>query len=127
MRTADVTGQTFGRLTAQEYLGRSYWRCLCACGRSVRARLNNLRSGNTQSCGCAGRSPRKAAPKTRLLTVRVARGLTQADLARRLSVSAMTVARWESGKAQPSTLQWLALADALGVYPGLIDDERWPP
>lgn len=121
MRTTDVAGQTFGLLTAREYVGRSRWLCLCQCGGVVRVRLNNLRSGNSRSCGCADKAPRDTTPETRLRTVRIARGRTQADLALRLGVSAMTISRWERDRARPSKEQWLALADALDVYPSLID------
>ena len=56
----DVTGLKFGRLTAIKPAGRkgreSLWQCSCECGKECVAQLNNLRSGNTTSCGCHGRS-----------------------------------------------------------------------
>jgi len=30
------------------------WRCRCDCGNARAVQLNNLRSGNTSSCGCWG-------------------------------------------------------------------------
>lgn len=48
----NITGQQFGMLTAQEYIGRSKWRCLCACGRETIAGSGHLKSGHTKSCGC---------------------------------------------------------------------------
>jgi hypothetical protein len=54
----DVTGQTFGRLTAIYYVGRrpgsrgSFWLCRCLCGRHTVARVAVLRNGTTRSCGC---------------------------------------------------------------------------
>lgn len=52
----DLTGQKFGRLTVLEDVGRTHsmvvWRCLCECGNIVDVISNNLRKGNTQSCGC---------------------------------------------------------------------------
>ena len=53
----DLTGQKFGRLFVQEFAGRdkrsnSYWNCLCACGNTARVRGGDLKTGNTQSCGC---------------------------------------------------------------------------
>ena len=55
----DLTGQKFGRLTALEFCGiqhhKARWRCACDCGLSVIVSANNLRSGNTKSCGCLRR------------------------------------------------------------------------
>jgi hypothetical protein len=51
-KLVDVVGQRFGRLTAVEYLGASYWLCQCDCGETSRANSNNLRNGHTRSCGC---------------------------------------------------------------------------
>lgn len=55
--TPDIKGQTYGRLTVLELshrtaLGYPYWRCRCACGKEVIVSANNLRTGNTKSCGC---------------------------------------------------------------------------
>ena len=47
-----------GRLTAQWPCGRVskwktvVWLCSCECGSLARVRANNLRTGNTESCGC---------------------------------------------------------------------------
>ncbi len=49
----DLTGQTFGRLTAARYVGRSRWECKCACGNVRTVHTHNLTSGHTSSCGCA--------------------------------------------------------------------------
>lgn len=52
----DLTGQRFGRLTVVSFEGKSgkttTFKCLCDCGNVVVVRRNNLRSGNTTSCGC---------------------------------------------------------------------------
>lgn len=55
----DLTGQVFGRLTVIEDVGRNkkgevLWRCSCSCGegREVVTKGTNLKSGNTESCGC---------------------------------------------------------------------------
>jgi hypothetical protein len=53
----DITGQTFGRLTALCSTHRSkrhgyYWRCQCICGTKLNVLGWHLRSGNTRSCGC---------------------------------------------------------------------------
>lgn len=55
----DLTGQRFGRLVvgghSERRSGRVMWACLCDCGEKMVAQQNNLRSGNTTSCGCAHR------------------------------------------------------------------------
>lgn len=57
----DLTGQTFGRLTVIETAGRNargrlVWHCKCSCGeRLVTPTTDDLRSGNTRSCGCLSR------------------------------------------------------------------------
>jgi hypothetical protein len=48
-------GETFGRLTAIERVGRNgdtLWRCQCVCGNESVVRGGRLRSGETISCGC---------------------------------------------------------------------------
>lgn len=53
----DITGQTFGRLTAlgpvslSKY-GRYEWHCRCQCGAELIVAGECLRRGSTQSCGC---------------------------------------------------------------------------
>lgn len=56
---SDITGQTFGKLTAVERADRpdhiksgSYWLCHCSCGSSRTVRLDNLKQGQVKSCGC---------------------------------------------------------------------------
>lgn len=55
-RFIDLAGHVFGRLTVERFhsvKGRfSHWVCRCSCGGSAVASTSNLRSGNTQSCGC---------------------------------------------------------------------------
>lgn len=53
----DLTGQRFGRLTAQWPAGRSlhknvHWLCLCDCGTLRIVFGCNIKSGYTKSCGC---------------------------------------------------------------------------
>lgn len=52
----DLTGNRYGRLTvlakSPEKKNRIEWICLCDCGKETIVRGNNLRSGNTKSCGC---------------------------------------------------------------------------
>lgn len=51
-RLIDLTGQRFGRLVAQNYLGNRRWNCLCDCGKETSPLTLNLTNGNTKSCGC---------------------------------------------------------------------------
>ena len=58
---SDITGQKFGRLTAQ-YPSRRYdksgsviWRCQCDCGNEVDVSYNDLLYTNRKSCGCQKR------------------------------------------------------------------------
>ena len=52
----DLAGETFGRLTAVEYVGsaqrNSQWRCVCTCGGEKVVSGSSLRQGHTRSCGC---------------------------------------------------------------------------
>lgn len=60
MNKIDLTGVTFGRLTVikrQDSIknagkSRTRWECICSCGQTKIALTENLKSGNTQSCGC---------------------------------------------------------------------------
>lgn len=63
-RVIDLTGQRFGRLTVLERAGSykvcgewasttlAVWRCRCDCGEVVEVLGQNLRRGQTRSCGC---------------------------------------------------------------------------
>lgn len=56
-RLIDLTGQRFGRLivlgrTELEKTGQARWLCKCDCGNETVVQSYDLRSGNTQSCGC---------------------------------------------------------------------------
>ncbi len=52
----DLSGQTFGRLTAVRRVGTrqrsAIWLCVCSCGNTREVISSNLRRGVTQSCGC---------------------------------------------------------------------------
>ena len=59
----DLTGERYGRLTAIKIVEKPinrkqkgiYWLCKCSCGNEFITTSNNLRTGNTKSCGCLGR------------------------------------------------------------------------
>lgn len=64
-RRADLSGQRFGRLTAEAFShtpkGRSsVWSCVCDCGASVFVTVNHLRMGDVKSCGCLNTENRAA-------------------------------------------------------------------
>lgn len=54
----DLTGQRFGRLvvlkldTERSNIKIKYWICQCDCGKIISVCTNNLKRGNTKSCGC---------------------------------------------------------------------------
>lgn len=56
----NIVGQKFGKLLVVEYAGlipvgkvkASAWICLCDCGVTVTVLNNNIKRGNTNSCGC---------------------------------------------------------------------------
>lgn len=55
-RFIDMVGRIYDRLTVIKLIekGSNYtlWECECECGKIVEVRGGDLRSGNTQSCGC---------------------------------------------------------------------------
>ena len=60
----DITGHRFGRLVVlrksepkKGYHG-AMWECMCDCGTVTIANGQNLKSGNTTSCGCYGAEQR---------------------------------------------------------------------
>lgn len=58
----DITGQTFGDLTAlyptnaRDSRGSVIWHCRCSCGNTLDVTYNRLRYTNVQSCGCRKRA-----------------------------------------------------------------------
>ena len=76
----DMTGMRFGRLVVlcedgRDNVGHVLWRCRCDCGNEVTVQSNNLRTGNTTSCGCFQREitsetkTKHGMTKTRLFNV----------------------------------------------------------
>lgn len=54
-RFKDLAGKTFGRLKVLALLEcgrRTYWNCVCECGKITSVRSDHLTSGRTVSCGC---------------------------------------------------------------------------
>ncbi len=61
IKVSNLTGQRFGKLVVlkrvKNYIDpkgnpRSYWKCLCDCGKETTVVKNSLKRGHTQSCGC---------------------------------------------------------------------------
>lgn len=68
----DITGRTFGRLTVIESLPvgygnttRAMWKCQCSCGNTRNVSGNDLRMGQSTSCGCL-RSEKTSKAKRKL-------------------------------------------------------------
>lgn len=64
----DLTGKRFGRLTVIERVEDNFtksgnritmWKCRCDCGNTTTTRGNSLKRGNTKSCGCLNREPKR--------------------------------------------------------------------
>ena len=56
-KTISFNGKRFGRLIVirrveNDKKNNSQWLCQCECNTKIKVRGCNLRSGNTQSCGC---------------------------------------------------------------------------
>lgn len=48
----NLYGQKFGKLTVLDWEGAGKWSCQCECGNLTLVQTDNLRNGNTKSCGC---------------------------------------------------------------------------
>ena len=48
----DITGNKYGKLIAEKYLGKSMWLCKCDCGNYTKVLRNDLETGSILSCGC---------------------------------------------------------------------------
>lgn len=56
-RVKELVGQTFGHLTALEFIGKNkrreaMWKCRCVCGNERDVSGTNLITGQVESCGC---------------------------------------------------------------------------
>ena len=67
----DLAGNKCGRLSVIRELARNpihvFWVCQCDCGNVVAVREDNLKSGNTKSCGCLRQELLKSGLNTRKL------------------------------------------------------------
>lgn len=55
-RFVNITGNRYGRLVVVSYLGKKgkshLWNCRCDCGQEKIIYANNLKKGDSKSCGC---------------------------------------------------------------------------
>lgn len=56
----DITGQTYGRLTAMCFVHQDRWKWRCKCGKEVEARPSMVKAGKIKSCGCLQTELRRA-------------------------------------------------------------------
>jgi hypothetical protein len=68
-KVVGITGQVFGWTTVLRVVdfgprGQRKWLCRCVCGAEHVAFSNNLRKGNTKSCGCFRRAHSKTVTRT---------------------------------------------------------------
>jgi len=75
-RAEDLTGNTYGRLTATSYEA-SKWVCKCECGNEIKARPSSLKSGNTKSCGCLQKEKASSALTNYFIEYRESKGLAE--------------------------------------------------
>lgn len=56
-KAIDLTGQSFGRMIVIRRDGskgsHAAWLCQCSCGKLTTVKSDDLKNGNTTSCGCA--------------------------------------------------------------------------
>jgi hypothetical protein len=75
MKIKDLTGQKFNMLTVigLSYTkdGKSFWHCLCECGKETVVRGRYLQIGKTKSCGClkGKRRPKHGKSCTRMYRI----------------------------------------------------------
>lgn len=75
MRTNDLVGQRFGRLTVLERTdekkaGYYVWRCRCDCGGEILADTRRLKRGTISDCGCVEKKTARSGAKAEDLTGR---------------------------------------------------------
>ena len=66
----NLIGQKYNRLTvintAPSKNRRTYWECKCECGNICVVRADQLKNGNTKSCGCLNTEQRSALGKSHI-------------------------------------------------------------
>lgn len=70
IKPTDIFGQlTVIQDTGKRSQGHKIWLCQCSCGNFTEVAGNNLKSGNTKSCGCINKRKNLLGQKFGLLTV----------------------------------------------------------
>ena len=66
----NLIGKKFHRLTVIDFAPsrnkKTYWKCMCECGNIIEARADQLKDGNTKSCGCLNTETRAKLGKTHI-------------------------------------------------------------
>ena len=66
----NLIGKKFNRLLVIDFAPsrnkRTYWKCRCDCGNIIEARADQLKSGNTKSCGCLNNETRSKLGKSHI-------------------------------------------------------------
>lgn len=89
IRVHDLIGERFGRLEVvalaepRTACGHTRWICRCDCGESATVNANNLRSGNTRSCGCIRQETSRQQLEKNIATSGLRRGAARRPWARR--------------------------------------------
>ena len=72
-RKENLIGKTFNRLTvikeAPSKNKKTYWICKCECGNIIEVRADQLKSGNTKSCGCLNTEKRSKLGKNNIKNI----------------------------------------------------------
>ena len=130
-------GKTYGRLTGVQGGNNGEWLWRCSCGGLVYASIDDVASGRITNCGCIPGEPDRrvaipppdapapapehkdkrnqphGAADSKIARMRVARGLSQAQLARIIGLHPSAIGFWEIGNVKPSKQSLLKLAAAL--------------
>ena len=104
-RAKNITGATFGRLTAVfrvKHSVRPHWLCECVCGNEKVISARNLQSGLTRSCGCLTKE------STRV------NGLKNKKDIKGLKFNRLTVLS-DTGKRSHSHIVWECICECGGV------------
>ena len=110
VRREDLMGRKFGMLTVVAEAPKDsrfvQWVCDCDCGGNTVVRSNNLKTGNTRSCGCMKRNEvepiRPLDPLVeQLRDIRRSRRMSISELAEKMGYSREQLRKIEIGECEP--------------------------